>query len=217
MANDGAGFAQLFEELSRRGLLLDADVTLPSVARIVIGGPWRGSWWSHPLSNRIYMLGRELEHHPDVLFVPFISTKMTYIHRRLWSDFYAIASARQAWQFEGLSESASLLLELVNRAGHLRTDEIRQRSGGHSIGDDARSLGARLLLFSREVHLEGGRHAKVLETWEQWAGRTGFSPAPVSAETARARFDQMIAELNSECSGRAFMPWNRTSKRARRA
>ncbi len=52
-------FDRLFGELQNRAILLEADAVLPSVARMVIGGPYKGSWWAHPQSNRIYMLSKD--------------------------------------------------------------------------------------------------------------------------------------------------------------
>ena len=215
------GFEQLFEELRSRGLLLEADPVLPSVARIVIGGPYKGSWWAHPLSNRIYMLSQQLEHRPDVLFVRFLSAKMTHIHHRMWPDFYAVATARERWQFEALPQSAKALLAEVGRSGRLRTDQMPSLGSAGKLGADARLLEAKLLVHGEEVHTQSGAHAKAVESWPHWAARVGFAPVAASAESARARFDQIVQALNSQHAARALTPWNRpgrqTSKPAPRA
>lgn len=216
MSTSSAGFDHLFEELQRRGILLEADALLPSVARIIIGGPYQGSWWAHPLSNQIYLLSRKLEHHRDVLFVRLLSGKMTHIHRRMWPDFYAVAGSQQPWQFAGLPESAKALLARVNKSGRLRIDQMPGRLSRKTLGEDARLLEASLLVFGEEVHTDSGAHAKALESWEHWAARSGFSPAALSAESARERFDQVVAQLNRQYSARAFMPWDRPPKRTRR-
>ncbi len=206
-------FAQLFAELQRRGILLEADAELPSVARMVIGGPWAGSWWAHRLGNRVYMLGQELVAHPEVIVIRLVAGKLTYVHRGVWSDLYAVASAREAWQTDGLPDSARALFAEVVEHGRVRTDELRARRGRKSLGDDARTLEARLLIFGEEIHTDHGVHAKALEAWEHWAARIGFKPAPVSAAAARGRFEQLIAELHSRSPGRAFTPWSKPAKR----
>jgi hypothetical protein len=206
-------FDRLLQELQRRGALLEADAVLPSVARMVIGGQYKGSWWAHPLANRIYMLGRELGHRDDVLLVRLISGKMTFVHRRLWPDLYAIAAARESWQFEGLAQPARRLFAEIRERGLIRTDQMTGGRSRKSLGDDARALESRLLILGEEIHSESGAHAKALESWQHWSLRAGFKPPDEDAEAARGRFDQIAAELNSRCgegkAGRAFMPWKR--------
>jgi hypothetical protein len=216
MSAQKVSFEQLVAELQRRGILLEADAVLPSVARMVIGGPWPGSWWAHPLCHRVYMLCQELLDYPDVIVIRLVMGKMAYVHRRVWSDLYAVASAREAWQTGGLPDSARALLAEVMEHGRVRTDELRARRGRKSLGGEARTLEARLLIFGAEVHTDRGAHAKALEAWQHWAARIGFKPAPVSATAARARFEQLVAELNSRSPGRAFMPWSKPAKRGAR-
>ncbi len=141
---------------------------------------------------------------------------MTHVHRRIWSELYAIATAREPWQFEGIPESARELFAAVTNGGRVRTDQMLGRGSRRSLGSDARSLEARLLVFSEDIHTDSGAHAKAIESWEHWAGRIGFSPSRVSATSARERLDRIAQELSAQHGGRSFMPWNGHRARSRR-
>jgi hypothetical protein len=210
-------FDHLLRELEGRGLLLDADPVLPSVARLVIGGPFKGSWWAHSLSNEIYMLSQQLEHHPDVVFARLVSAKMTHVHRRLWSELYAVAISRAPWQTADLADSARKLLVKVEDSGCLRLNEVSRPHERKAIGEDARVLQSRLLVFAEDVHTESGAHTKMLATWPRWASRVGFIANRVPVELAKARFDEIIGVMNLQYSSRAFLPWNKPARRARAA
>src|SRR6185436_12115467 len=53
--------------LLERGLLMAADLRLPSVTTIVAGKPVSGSWWSDPAGRAIYAAQGALMARPDVL------------------------------------------------------------------------------------------------------------------------------------------------------
>lgn len=95
--------ADLVARLEADGLLMLSDAKRPSVVSLVIGGPARGSWWSHPKGREIYTVLEQLGEHPDVLAVKLIDNKVTFVHRRLWPAVLAIARARDDVQIKGLS------------------------------------------------------------------------------------------------------------------
>jgi len=172
------------------GLLLLSDNTLPSVATIVAGGPVRGSWWAHAKSHDIFHAARRLADDDDVIAVPLIRRKITFIHRRLWPAIAGIGRTRGEWQMRGLSRPARTLLARVDRSRGL------EASGGA-----ARELAQRILVLAREVHTERGAHAKTLEPWDRWATRVRIAPL----EDAAAR--GMIAEAARAYGPGARLPW----------
>ena len=66
----------------------------------------------------------QFEDHRDVMFTKLISGKVTFVHRKLWPEIFAIGTARAPWQMKGLSKSARSLLEMIDEQGSLRTDQL---------------------------------------------------------------------------------------------
>ncbi len=149
---------KVLAELKRIGLLLEADNELPSVTRLVAGGPIQGSWWGHPKGSTIFNLLGELDDHRDVAFAKLVNGKRTLVHRALWPALLGAALSGEAWQTKALSKAAAALLKRVRTSGLLQT-----------TGDAARELEARLLAHGTSVHTPTGDHAKALQTWERWA------------------------------------------------
>jgi hypothetical protein len=174
--------------LERTGLLLKSDPKLPSLTTLVAGEPVRGSWWGHPRAHEIYAEAVRLSGHPDVLLVKLVAGKDTFVHRRLWSHVYAIATAGESWQSKKLSAEAQELLRRVSREQSVETS-----------GKPAKELETRLLAHGEQFHAAGGEHRKHLETWEHWSGCTGFVPAPIPVAEAKRI-------LEAALPGAAF-PW----------
>src|SRR5207247_3477410 len=84
--------------LREHGLLLLADNTLPSITTIIAGEPIRGSWWGHPQSHEIFGAARRLVARSDVVAVPLVNGKITFVDRRLWPALLTVALARDEWQ-----------------------------------------------------------------------------------------------------------------------
>ena len=164
-----------FSQLKKNGFVLESDKTLPSVVSLVAGAPVSGSWWAHPLGQETYGVCRRLIHHADVLVLKLVNKKITYVHRSLWSCLLAVAMEKDRWQMDGLPLTARNLLAKVSEAGSLRIDELRHRRTLKELGEDARALEARLLVFGDDVHTESGTHVKRMEAWPHWAGRVGFA------------------------------------------
>jgi hypothetical protein len=177
--------------LRDRGLLLLSDSTLPSLATIVAGEPIRGSWWGHPKSHQIFATARRLGRDPDIVAIPLVNTKITFVHRRLWPPLLASARTRESWQTRGLTAAARTLLKRVEHAGELEAS-----------GPAVHELERRLLVISREIHTDRGAHTKIAESWERWAKRMGVAPWD-DVDAARRELENAAATLGP----RATLPW----------
>ncbi len=212
------GVEEIVDYLGRLGVLLETDRAFPSLTGIMVREPLKGSWWSHPRANEIYLLSRRLIQHPDAIFLKLLSAKTTYVHRRLWPELIAIGTAHESWQFDALPASAKSMLDQVEEHGSLRMDEIKGARTAREKGADARTLELRLLVFGDDVHTASGAHVKKIETWEHWAWRTGFHiqvlPTP---ERAKEEFLSIVQILNEEFGAAVMLPWQhaKTSKRHR--
>ena len=193
--------------LRRYGLLLESDPRLPSVVSLVAGKPIVGSWWGHPSGGVIFRQANLLADRPDVILLKLLNGKVTFVLDKLWPHVYAVGSADEPWQISGLNPESRRLLELVRRNGLIRTDDPRSRlAAGSRISAAALDLERRLLVLGAQVHTEGGRHAKTLESWAHWASRTKLaSRMPVSK--AKAELAERVRRLNVEFDGEARLPW----------
>lgn len=192
-------FERVFSQLTKHGLLLQTDASLPNVCALVAGAPVRGSWWAHPRSHEIFRVNGALADHPDVLIVKLISAKVTYVERTLWSPVVAIGQAREPWQFEDLSRAGRELLHATDRA----PVETNRR-----LSNAASELEKLLLVHSEQFHTAGGSHAKRLDSWDHWLRRTGFAAAKLSADQARDALEQRVASLNHQFNARGRLPWH---------
>ena len=209
-------FARAFAELRKTGLLLDSDQVLPSVARTLGCEIIRGSWWSHPLSNEIYVVGRRLAGHPDVLLVRLLKRKLTYVHRRHWSALYAVGTSREPWQLSNLGASARRLLSLVEKRGRLQVDELRSSRSLKALGDDARSLESSILVYGDDVHTTAGFHVKRLESWKHWASRVEFVPKRIDPSLAKENFEQLVQSMAEDSAATiSALPWQTNLRRSK--
>lgn len=194
--------------LEAHGFLLESDPKLPSVCSLITGAPLRGSWWSHPLAQIIFQVNEQLEDHEDILIAKLISRKVTFVHRKLWSELATIGSARERWQLIGLPAATKSLLKQVDSAGTLTTGEtIWPLKTEMKLGDAARDLEKRLLAVGTQFHSESGAHQKRLETWDHWMKRKKFKPARISIEAAKDSLEQTVGRLNEEFGAAATLPW----------
>jgi hypothetical protein len=186
------------------GLLLESDPKLPSVASIVAGGTVQGSWWGHPSGGAIYTALQWLADQTDVTVAKLVSQKITYIHRALWPALIAIGQAREPWQMDGLSRHARSTLDEVTHEGYIHPDHTAHESSPKVT----RELETRLLIHGFSVHTESGTHAKCLESWEHWAKRVGFEPAPkMTTRQAKRKFEDALQTLNERYNARGRLPW----------
>jgi hypothetical protein len=214
MAANRGKLRRVLARLRERGVLLECDAALPSVAELVVSGePPKGSWWTHPQAGEIFRVTRALAGHRDVLVTKLVLGKLSYVHRRLWSHLLAVACSGEAWQREGLSEDARALARHLARRGSVASDEYgRSRGSGKGVGPAIRELEVRLRCASEEVHTESGAHAKLLMTWSRWAEKVGFRPEPVSVRDAKETFES----LHPGFSAPGALPWSSRSRGRRR-
>ena len=130
----------MIDELRKHGLLLMQDKKIANVVALITGESLSTSWWSHPRSHEIFGALEKLGDDRDVLITRLIAGKVTYVHRRLWPSFLAIATSSAEWQKRGLRAKPS-----------------------------TRELQERLLVAAEEVHTESGRHEMRTQTWQVWA------------------------------------------------
>lgn len=198
----------VLSNLKKFGFLLESDPHLPNVCTLVTGEAMRGSWWSHPMSHSIFAVNEQLEDHADVILTKLVSGKVTFVHQKLWRPLYAIGKAREEWQMKNLSVPARLLLKQLDSKGSLTTNKLGS-SFGVKPGDTARNLEVRLLIHAKQFHTASGAHCKLLETWETWAKRVGFSAPALRPATAKSRIELRLERLNSEFGGDGRLPWLR--------
>lgn len=194
---------KIFQEIKNRGLLLQADSELPSVARMIIGGPFKGSWWGHAKGHEIYNVCGSISEHPDILSLKLISKKITYVHRDLWSAVFAVATSKEDWQRKGLTESGKNLFARLKKTNVLRSDTLDPASRKLIS-----QLEARLLIHCGEVHTDSGAHAKALETWTHWAKAVGFKPKRIAIEQAKKMLLNAAVGLEKGTEVRARLPWD---------
>ncbi len=197
-------YETVVSQLEQLGLLLQSDLKLPSVCTLITGEPIKGSWWPHPMAQTIFQVNERLDDHPDVIITKLVSNKVTFVHRKLWPELFAIGSSRESWQMLKLSASAKALLKMVDAEGAVST---AKRINVERPGDAARELERKLLVHSEQFHTETGKHAKRLETWEHWAKRAGISSPGITAGDAKKRFEEIVQTLNEEFNGKGTLPW----------
>jgi hypothetical protein len=163
------------------GLLLKSDNVLPSVTMLVTGGPIRGSWWGHPAGSLIFRTLQQLAEHREVLFLKLVAGKDTLVHRRLWPEVYAIASAGEPWQRAGLSAAARALEKQAAKSGTVEAS-----------GAAAKELELRLLVRCEQVHTDAGHHGRHLESWQHWAGRVEWEARRVTPLDAKAALEAIL-------------------------
>jgi hypothetical protein len=200
------------KELLHRGLLLEADAALPSVVSMIAGEPVRGSWWGHPKGHDIFAACQHLVDHEDVVVTKLVSGKVTFVHRELWAPLLALATCGEPWQVEHLSSDAESVLADVRARGPFRTDQYRRERDldSKAFSKSVLELERRLLVHADFHHTEGGHHAKVLGTWEDWAAehrRSGGIGGRTSARKAKELFELLVDGQNGEFGGRGRLPW----------
>src|SRR5438128_2660867 len=186
---------EVLDALSRTGLLLKQDKQAFNVVSLLTGETLRSSWWSHPRGRLIFAVLSELDDHLDVLFTKLLDGKVTLAHRTLWPAFLAVAMEGAAWQLEGLSQPASDLLTSVNES------KTPIRASGAAV----KELETRLLVHSKEVHTDSGRHVTELTTWTAWAKSTGAKPLR-STSAARERLEAAAAAIDASPTA---LPWQK--------
>jgi hypothetical protein len=198
-------------------LLLVTDPRLPSLTSLVVGAPVGGSWWGHPRGKEIYRLLNQLAEHPQVLLVKLVSTKVTFVHQRLWPAVVGVGQSRAAWQLDGLTQASTFLLGLVDESSRLDWEDIPPflPPDNNRAAESVRALESRLLVHTTEVHTPSGAHAKNLETWQSWlAGVDPRAHAP-NVTDAQQYLESLMEALNERYAAHGRLPWQ-TAVRSRK-
>ena len=206
-----------YKELEKRGLLLLADNTLPSVVSVIAGRPITGSWWSAPAGKLIYNTANELEEHQNVVVVKLLSGKLTFIHGKLWPALIMIGNAKENWQIRDLAPASKAILRKLEKDGELFTDTL-VAVGGYSykeVSAAAKQLENSLLVLSQGFRVEG-RHHRHLRSWKYWAKQVGLSSKKKNVVNAKREFEQIVQDLNEEYGAKASLPWPKTKTSHRR-
>lgn len=205
-ADPAQEFQKVLAALGSFGLLMVSDNAFPSVSGLVVRERVKGSWWSHPLAHTIFGINELLEEHRDVLITKLVAGKVTFVHRKLWPQIYAIGTAGEDWQMKGLSPAAKALFEKAQKKGSVDTSKLGAVHG-MKPGDAARELELRLLIHAEQVHTELGAHAKIVETWDAWADRVALKDRGTDSKAAKQLLENRVKELNKKFGARAQLPW----------
>jgi hypothetical protein len=198
------------------GLLPESNARWPSLVTLVAGAPVRGSWWGHPRGRDIFRVSTAIADSGEAELVKLLAGKLTWVHRRLWSDLFAAASAKELWQVEGLADRARSVVELAEARGRLRADDaalrrlVPDRAALRALLD---ALERRLLVRSASEHTESGRHKRALESWTRWAGRVNLPARRPDPAAARARLEAAASTLGP--GAEESLPWRASAARSR--
>jgi hypothetical protein len=193
-------------EFARIGVLLRHDPILPSFTTLAVGGPIRGSWWSHPRTHEIYDLLQRFDRAAGLLSVKLVNEKVTYVHRRLWPALLSLSQGRGAWQREGLAPPTRALLRSVQRRGAIRADRISLNPPSRRALT-IRELEVRLLVHTTSVHTETGAHRKLLRSWARWCADSDYSFERISPAEARHQLEVAVRSLAVPGAPQLRLPW----------
>jgi len=91
--------------IRKHGVVLEsAHGPVPSLAEVTAGEPFRGSWWSHPMSHEIFAVTRAVRDSDEVLVCRLINGKITFVHRRLWPALVRVAGRLPSARLSQLRE-----------------------------------------------------------------------------------------------------------------
>lgn len=185
--------ADVERAIAKHGVLLVQDKIALDVVGILAGEKLSTSWWGHAAGRKIFACLERLDDDPDVLSTRLVAGKITYVHRRLWPAFMAIARSHVSWQMNGLSSDAARLFDSV------------KKSGTRATGRAAKELQERLLIHAEQVHTESGRHETQLEMWTRVQKiRDVVSAKDIDA--ARAEIEAAVVGIGGSAT---TLPWHR--------
>ena len=81
-----------------------ARASVPSLAHVVAGAPFRGSWWAHPKGKDIFRLSRVIRRSSNVLVGRLVDGKITCVHRRMWPALVSLAGRFSKQRLSALNE-----------------------------------------------------------------------------------------------------------------
>jgi hypothetical protein len=196
----------LGHELERIGLLLHHDAELPSATALIAGQPIRGSWWGHPLGQRIYDALGAFEEQGGQLSPKLVNGKLTYIARHLWPAFLALARLHADGPLRLPQHGRKLLLTIGLEP--VRVDQLDPTPFGGPSGLQkcVRALAQLLLADVGSRHTESGKHAMALTSWQDWAAGNAVEAEP-SIEKARRQMCKALSALETS-TRRAKTPFD---------
>lgn len=203
------GLPEIEQALERYGLLLQHDRELPSVTLIVAGEPIRGSWWGHPLGHAIYDLLDGFGEQSGQLEAKLIDGKVTYVHRRLWPAFFALARHELEARLAKLPATTVALFRHVESHGPIRADALPPAlaSAPRELTKSIRALETALLVHSDSIHTGSGAHVKLLHTWPQWCSARQIRVPAVAIDDATAELDRALSALSAGTGRKPKVPW----------
>jgi hypothetical protein len=184
--------ADVERAIAKHGVLLLQDKSALDAVSILAGEKLSTSWWGHAAGQKIFACLERLDDDPDVLATRLAGGKITYVHRRLWPAFLAVARSRASWQTHGLSADATRLLESV------------AKSSTRATGRAVKELQERLLVHAEQIHTESGRHETQLEAWSRAQKTRDVVSAP-DVNVARAELEAAVVEIGGSAT---TLPWN---------
>jgi hypothetical protein len=144
-------------------VLMAARGPVPSLAEAIAGAKFRGSWWAHPESRRMFRIFETVRASPQVLTCRLVGGKVTFVHRRLWP---ALARLASRWPKSGLAA----IHEEHTAEGRHRTrvtpyprwlpEEIAKKARGLRESEAVDRLGSDLLGAIGEGGPVRGKHAR---------------------------------------------------------
>ena len=183
--------------IAKHGVLLVQDKIALDVVGILAGEKLSTSWWGHAAGQKIFACLERLDDDPDVLATRLAAGKITFVHRRLWPAFLAIARSHASWQTNGLSTDAMRLLDST------------KKSGTRATGRAAKELQERLLVHAEQVHTESGRHETQLEAWSR-AEKTRDVVSTKDIDAAQAEIESALVRIGGSAT---TLPWHRFSRK----
>jgi hypothetical protein len=150
---------------------------VPSLAH-EIGGPFKGSWWSHPKGKAIFAAASALQDSDEVLTLKLIDGKNTYVHRALWPLLLRVVTDAQ-WRAPRIARLKTPVRAALER---LESEGVLE----HPKADLVKALEGPLLVHCASHHTEKGHHEKILQSWKAWAKHAGATAAAGSLDPAIA-------------------------------
>ena len=198
-------FEMVFHELKTNGFLMLLDSSLPSIVGIIAGETFKGSWWGHPKGNEIFNCSSDIDDHKDVLSAKLINDKVTFIHQSLWPAFFGIVAERQTWQTKLLSPAAKKILKKSDKSA-LQTKDISDMEPKERSAVIA-ELEKKLLVHSRQIHTESGKHERVLQSWESLIAERFSRKKLLSPGAGIEAIEESVAKTARKTTGKIKYPW----------
>lgn len=196
---------KIIKELNKKGVLLLQDKTFPSVVSTIVGEPIIGSWWGHPMANPIYNGLNWAIDQKSIISAKLLSKKVTYINKKLYPFFFSIVSEVRPWQLKGLSKESTELMAMIKKSKTgIRSDSPEFKLKYPALKKHIDDLETRLLIYTEEIHTEGGKHAKEIKPW---AKSVLFTGKLSSYEVALEEFNFIVLKLNKKSNSKIKLPW----------